>query len=499
MKRIALAGFQHETNTFAPGRADLAAFERADSWPGLLTGAAVIDDTRGLNLPIAGAAAAARDAELVPILWCAAEPCGPVTDQAFDEIAGRIEAGLRAAGPLDGLYLDLHGAMVSESHPDGEGALLRRLRAVLGPDLPIAVSLDLHANISETMVREANIVTVFRTYPHLDMAETGARAMVRLLGHIQGQHSWAALRQVPLLIPLHAQSTRTAPAAALYAKALAATQGDEAVEMALGFTAADIPDCGAAVLAYAASPARAAALAEAQAAALQRAAPAFRTALLSPDDALRAARSGPFPALIADVQDNPGAGGTADTTGLLRALLAQTVEDRGVRGGPARAIDAVLGVLCDPQAAAAAHAAGQGSVIETTLGGRSGIPGDAPLHVEARVVALSDGLIPYSGAMYAGGVATLGPACLLSLGVAGTGVVVSSCRIQCLDQALFRHFGVVLEDMRLICVKSTIHFQADFAPLAGQVLYSAAPGAFPCRLRLSDYRKLRAGAAIAGA
>ena len=208
MTRIAIAGFQHETNTFGATKAGFAEFVEADAWPGLLRGEAVIAGTTEHNLPMAGFIEAAHtdpSIELVPLLWCAAEPSSYVTDDAFDRIAGMILAGLAEAGPLNGLYLDLHGAMVTESHEDGEGELLRRVRQAVGPNLPIAVSLDFHANVTSDMVKQVSALTIFRTYPHIDMATTGARAFTLLRHLLSGGALHAAFRQAPFLVPLTAQ------------------------------------------------------------------------------------------------------------------------------------------------------------------------------------------------------------------------------------------------------------------------------------------------------
>ncbi len=489
VRRIAVAGFQHETNTFAPGRTGFDAFEMADSWPPLLRGAAVIGETRGMNLPVAGAIAEAErrgGIEIVPILWCAAEPGGVVTDAAFDRISGEIIDGLRRAGPLDGLCLDLHGAMVTESHEDGEGALLGIVRAALGTALPVAVSLDLHANLSQALVSRADVITIYRSYPHLDMAETGARAMAALLDRLDGVVRHAAFRQAPFLVPLHAQSTDDGPCRALYRllEDLPKAAGEYA-ELAMGFTAADIADCGPSVLAYGATPARASAMAEAVLARLCASESGFDTTLVPPRQAVRQAMHSraPGPVVLADVQDNPGAGGTSDTTGLLQALI-----DEGAQG-------ALLGVLCDPELARQAHGAGTGAVLTGRIGAAAGLPGTQPVAGRFRVLALSDGRIAYGGAMYGGGVASLGPSCLLAFEGPGAGirVVVSSVRIQCLDRALFTHFGADPAAARIVCVKSTLHFRADFAPLASAVIYVDAPGAFPCRLEGLRYRRLRPG------
>ncbi|MCB2137467.1 MAG: M81 family metallopeptidase [Rhodobacteraceae bacterium] len=489
MTRIAIAGFQHETNTFAPGRAGMAEFEMADSWPALLTGTEVIEGTRGMNLPIAGFALAAAEVPgivLLPILWCAAEPSGPVTDDAFATIAGRIVAGVRRAGPVDAVYLDLHGAMVTESFEDGEGALLQRLRDLVGPDLPIVVSLDLHANLTADMVRLASAICIYRTYPHLDMAETGARAFAALQAQLKGQTPAKAFRQVPYLVSAHAQHTGSDPARGLYAGLDRFTRGPSTyAELALGFTAADIADAGPAIVAYAPSESEADRMADAVLADMLAAEPQFDCALLTPAAAVARAMAAPSgrPVVIADVQDNPGAGGTADTTGLLRALV-----DQGATG-------AIFGLMHDPELAMVAHHAGAGAVISGAMGGRSGIPGDGPFIGQFRVETLSDGQCHYTGEMYGGGVATLGPSAVLRVndGNSDIRVVVTSIRNQCLDRAQFTHFGLMPERARIVCVKSTAHFRADFEPLAHEVLLAETPGAFPCVLLDLDYRRLRPG------
>ncbi len=484
--RIAIAGFQHETNTFSPTQAGLAEFQMADSWPELLLGDKVISGTLGMNLPIAGAVTEASDLQLVPILWCAAEPGGPVTDEAFEWITARLLSDIEAALPLDGIYLDLHGAMVTDSYQDGEAEILRRLRLLVGDELPVAVSLDLHANVSARMVELASVLAVFRTYPHLDMAATGARCFRYLKNLIAGQTGFAAFRQLPFLVPLHAQYTGMAPCKSLYAGVSASDEtAVEHVELSMGFTSADVFDCGPSVVAYAESQARANQLADETADAVIDARAQFDTRLISSLEAvqLAMASSGNGPIVIADVQDNAGAGGTADTTGLLHALLK------------AGASNAILGVLCDAEVAAEAHQRGLGSVFSASLGSRSGIEGDQPLAAEFRVLALSERPIPYQGAMYGGGVAEVGKSCLLAVvnAEADVKVVVSSQRIQCLDQALFRHFGVDLGSKDIIVVKSTVHYRADFETLTDRFINAEAPGAFVCDLHKLDYLQLRPG------
>lgn len=488
MPRILIAGFQHETNTFGATKATMADFEMADSWPGLLRGDEVIPGTRGSNLPLAGFVTEAEKAgtDLVPVVWASAEPSAHVTDEAFETIGGMIVAAAEQGG-VDGIYLDLHGAMVTESHQDGEGELLRRLRAAVGPDLPISISLDLHANLTQTMVDHASAITIFRTYPHLDMAETGGRAFHTLAYFLDGGRVFPAYRQSPYLIPLNAQYTGAAPFDRLYDGAAAIGPAPSRwAEFAAGFPAADIHDAGPAMLAYAETPEQAAAIADNLMADLIAAEPEMDTTLLDPEEAVARATAinaeTGRPVVIADVQDNPGAGGTSDTTGLLRALVA----------GGAR--DAVLGMLNDPGIAALAHARGEGAEITAALGGKAG-PAPDPYHGRFLVEKLGDGRFAFTGEMYAGSIADTGPSALLRVldTEAEVRVVISSKRCQNLDQAIFTHLGVIPAEQKIVAVKSTVHFRADYDPIAAAVLNTRAPGLFPCRFDEVSYRHLRPG------
>ncbi len=253
--KVAFAGFLHETNTFAPAPADLAAFRFGGGYVPMVEGAAMIEGVRGVNLGIAGAlqVAQSRGWEIVPLLWAGAIPSAQVTREAFEIIAERIVAGLRCAGDLDGVFLDLHGAMVAEHLDDGEGEIVRRVRAMVGPGVPIVAALDLHGNISRDFVETVDGLVAFRTYPHVDMADTGAAA-AELLDHVMttGKRPAKAFRRMSYLVPIPFQSTDMAPAKGLY-EALAAVERDGALSVSLfmGFPAADIPCCGPTAIAFA--------------------------------------------------------------------------------------------------------------------------------------------------------------------------------------------------------------------------------------------------------
>jgi microcystin degradation protein MlrC len=215
---IAVGGFQHETNTFAPHKATFEGFDRADSWPALTRGEALFSVMEGLNIPISGFIEAARknDHRFYPLLWCSAEPSSYVTSGAYERIVNEFCDLLKTADHLDAVYLDLHGAMVVEHFEDGEGEMLRRVREIIGDQIPVVVSLDLHANITEAMIEHASAITIFRTYPHLDMAATGARAYAVLEKILGGDNMIGSMRKIPFLFPLTSQCTDFEPCRSIY-------------------------------------------------------------------------------------------------------------------------------------------------------------------------------------------------------------------------------------------------------------------------------------------
>jgi microcystin degradation protein MlrC len=248
-----------------------------------------------------------------------------------------------------------------------------------------------------------------------------------------------------------------------------------------GFPAADIADCGPAVFAYAATQEAADRAAERLLGLVVEAEPRFAGRIWSADEAVRHAmsRKAGKPVVIADTQDNPGGGGTSDTTGMLASLVRNGAED------------AAFGVMADPAAAAAAHEAGAGATIEIALGGRSGVPGDAPFQGRFEVEFLGDGNFTGTGPMWGGAKCRLGKMACLRIG--GVRVVVASKKLQAADQAIFRHVGVEPPQQRILVLKSSVHFRADFQPIAAEVLVAAAPGALPADPATLPFRKLRPG------
>src|ERR1700748_150883 len=249
MTRIAVGGFLHETNTFAPTKATFADFQHGGGWPAMTQGADVLKVMRRINVGLAGfvEAAEAFGWDLVPTIACGASPSAHVTEDAFERIVKVMVDGIKAAGPIDAVYLDLHGAMVTEHLDDGEGEILARVRKVIGKDMPLVASLDLHTNVTPEMVAHADALIAYRKYPHVDMAETGRACAEHLALMLKTKQRFAkAFRQLPFLIPISWQCTNDQPTKGIYEK-LAALQGDAVptLSFAPGFPAADFPDCGA--------------------------------------------------------------------------------------------------------------------------------------------------------------------------------------------------------------------------------------------------------------
>ena len=485
-QRIAIGGFLHESHSFAPLPTTYADFVRPAGFPPLTEGAAVLDAVRGTSVPIAGALAVAESAgvTVIPLAWCFANPAGPVQDEAFERIAALICAELSRAldeAPLDGVYLDLHGAAVVESFPDAEGELLRRARAIVG-DTPIAISLDPHANLTAQMVALADAVVPFRTYPHVDTKETGAQAMRLLLQRIRRGAPWArAFRQFEFWIPIGSQCTLLQPMKEVMAERASLAERLDVTELAFcfGFPYADFADCGAALAAYADTQAKADTAVDAFAAHVAARESQFVQDTLPAAEAVaeakRAALGASKPIVIADTQDNPGGGGHGDTTGLLAELVHQKAEG------------AVLCLINDAASVAACHAAGEGGSVALSLGGKSdGLPFDCTV----RVLKLTDGRFTLTGPMGAGNPGNLGPCALIDID--GVRVMVVSHKMQALDQAILRHVGIEPSECPILVLKSSVHFRADFGPIAGRIIVGIAPGPVVADPAILNFRYVRA-------
>jgi microcystin degradation protein MlrC len=495
MTRLLIAGYQHETNTFAPSLADWAAFNRGDSFPAFVRGQAMVDQLRGINIPVAGVIDAARTYgwQLVPSCWAGAIPSSYVTRDAFERIAQAICDDVRAAqassAGLDAVYLDLHGAAVAEHLDDAEGELLARVRDVVGPQVPVVASLDLHANVTRRMLSLADALVSYRTYPHVDMAATGARAAELLARRVDaGSREPMHARRLPFLIPLNAQSTWLEPAKTLYAELEALDRDSGAMlSFCMGFPAADFDECGPVVWGHGG---RAHEAVERLYGRVAEPTP-WRLEIVEARDAVAQAtalaESASAPVVVADTQDNPGAGGDSNTTGMLHALLAHGA-GRRFPGQVA------LGLMFDRAAAKAAHESGVGAEIDLALGTAvptfTGLASDPPVRGRYKVLALSDGRCTLKGPMMHGLTVQLGPSACLEID--GIRIAVVSGKKQLLDRELLRMVGIHAEQMRMIVAKSSNHFRADFQPMASHVLVAKAAGPMAADPADLPWRKLAA-------
>lgn len=466
--RVLIAGFQHETNTFAPTKAGYSNFEQGEGFPQMTRGSHMLT-LKDVNVPVGGfmLEAARLGFELIPVIWAGASPSAHVTEDAFERIVGEILAAVRTE-KYDAVYLDLHGAMVAEHVDDGEGELLARIRVIVGPEVPVVASLDLHGNVTELMLDKASAMVAYRTYPHVDMDDTGARAAHLLHWLLEHKRPLArCARRLPFLIPINGMCTLLEPATGTYAALGALETGPVlSLSFAPGFPAADFPGCGPVIWGYGTDEEE-----------LERAVLALYDRVLSEEalwevpfmtphaavaEAIRLAATATRPVVIADTQDNPGAGGDANTMGMLRALLEQNAQG------------AAIGLVWDPRAAEAAHQAGVGAILDISLGGQSGVAGDAPLPGRFQVMALSNGYCRFDGPMMRGMEVNVGPTACLRIG--GISIAVASAKSQMLDRNLYRMAGIEPEAMQILVNKSSVHFRADFQGIAEAVLVAKAPG-----------------------
>ncbi len=457
--RVALLGMILESNRFAKP----AAREDFDSltW---LEGEALLAEARGKTPVLAtefAAFVAAMDAtgpwQAVPCLLAASHPAGPVERAVFEEVMARNTALLRAAGPLDAVYICNHGAMVAEHEDDPDGAFIAQVRAVVGPQTRIVVTLDLHGNISPRMVSESDLIVGYRTNPHVDMRERGEEAAFSLRRILAGLARPEAVMVKPPIAPASvALLTAERPYGTLIdlgQRLQAEARGGILNVSVFGnFIFADVPDNSLSIIVTAREDR---ALAEEVAARIGRAAwemrDGFRRDLTSIDQAIHLAR-GASPVIFSDAGDNPGGGGSGRTTDLLAAL----------HGGDC---DGVLyGSFADPALAAEAHERGVGAEFTARFNrARGEAPWekwDAPFEAQAQVVALHDGEVVGERGMTAGRRLHLGPCAAIRMG--GVTAVIISDRTQTADPVFFTMLGLDPGAAKAVAVKSRGHFRAGF-------------------------------------
>ncbi|MCX7893849.1 MAG: M81 family metallopeptidase [Burkholderiales bacterium] len=488
-KRWVIAQIKHETNTFSPLATPWEAFGHG-SGPRLGKDAAAA--LAGTNSPFAAFLDVARSEGVEAVTPIAAEswPSYLASRETFERLVRPVEAAVRAG--CDAVLLDLHGAMVVEGSDDAEGELLRRIRAI-APQVPVAVTFDYHTNLSPEIAANANVITGYKTYPHVDMYEAGRLAadiLARWLrGEVEPVLAWGWL---PLIPSIMRHAPEDGPSGEIVALAREAERSGRVLAATLlpAFAHADTPytGCSAVVVGDARRGGREAAqsvcdemLAIAWA---RRAEYVFRAKPLaeSVSEAKRIGDAGAAgPVLLIDHCDNCGSGGAQDVMKVVEEILKQGLEDVAI--APIR----------DPDAVAKMAEAGVGANVTLALGGKTDMPlvglKGRPITVSGKVRTITDGEIVFRGPMYTGVKSHLGRSAVLDTGRAQ--IVVTERPHEPFDLVIFRHCGIEPTAKRFLMLKSRIHYRAGFKPIAAAIVECQGEGVTTADLSVFPYRKLR--------
>lgn len=478
--RIGIGFFYHESNAFNTVNTGIDDFYREAYY----RGDDILPAYRNTRTEVGAFidVLEASDCLIVPLVCAAAIPSGVVERGAYEIIVADMIDAVRSAGRLDGILLALHGAMVVEGVPGPESALLRQIRRTAGDEVPIATTLDMHANLDESIVGQTAIHFGFQTYPHVDMYEQGVRAANTLLTSMRTGQSYTAsfvkLRMMPPSINMRTAEGPMHDVIEL-AKGKEMEPGIVGVSVFGGFPYSDIPQTGASILVVATDKLQGDRIAGEVADALWHMRHRFLVQLPTVDEGMALALSlvEDKPVVLADVSDNPLSGGSGDTTGLLRALLDRTVDD------------ALFGALFDPVSLQMCQAAGEGSEIALLLGGKTFPQFGGPLPVTARIIRLSDGIFTNKGPMNTGMVVDVKGAAHIR--VAGTDILLTGRALSANDPELFRHIGIEPMNKRILGLKVKNHFRAAFDPIVSRVIYVDAPGVASNRLDNFQFVNIR--------
>jgi microcystin degradation protein MlrC len=461
--RLFLAGLLAENNSYVPIPTGLGAFEAE----GIRRGPASGIDPGGYLGAIESvySAAHSRGWEVCEGLFAAAVPLGPIRQPVYEQLRDELLEDLRAAMPVNALMLVLHGAMTAEDCLDCEGDLIERARSIVGPDVPIGVELDLHANVTQRMTRQATLMVAYKAYPHTDIEERAAEVVRLTLDTAEGRiHPVTAIWDCRMA---GSWPTTREPLKSFVRdmQALEGRNGVLSVSHAHGYEFGDVPECGARIWAITDGDAE---LATRVASDLGRRVWAMRHELTQPPLDMQTAMrrladlppsSGMGPIVVADTADNPGGGARGDSSFALQALLVE-----GVR-------NVAIGGLWDPGAVQLCFEAGLGSTLQLRVAGKSGPTSGSPIDLRVTVRALAED----HGQTAFGSRISLGPAAWVSTAEDVDLVLISRCQ-QVIGTDLFTGLGIDLSSKHGVVVKSMQHFLAAFAPLAREVLYADSPG-----------------------
>jgi microcystin degradation protein MlrC len=474
--RLITGGIMHETHTFSAEPTTI------DRFAVILRGDELLAYA-GRNHSLGGVIDACRERgiDLAPTLFADTPSTAAANRQTFETLLGELCDRIAAALPADGIVLTLHGAMVTEGFPDAEAEIARRVRAIAGPEMPIAVTLDLHANIGQAMVDQVDVITTYDTYPHVDAAERAREAVDLLVRTIRGEiRPVMALARPPLMPVPQAIATSSGPFRTIFDRAFAMEGSGEAltVSVAGGFAYADVPEAGASFLVTTdGDPDSARRLADELAALAWSLREEMVIRNTPPAQAVAEAIAWPEgPVMLVDVGDNIGGGTPGDGTVLLAELLAQNAREATI-------------VIADAEAAEAAHAAGVGATLRLEVGGKTDRLHGEPVPVEGRVRLLSDGQWVHEGPENAGVPVDMGRTALLRCG--GVNLVLTSRKSLPGDQQQLRSLGIDPAREQIIVVKAAVRWKGGFGPIARHAIYADTPGLGSVDLTCFAYHHVR--------
>ncbi|WP_078409637.1 M81 family metallopeptidase [Priestia abyssalis] len=476
--RIGIAFFYHESHSFSPMKTEIEQFRNE----GYFIGDEIYDAYTGTKTEVGGFLDVLRqeeDVEIVPLLCAAAIPSGVVSTEAYTIIEEQMLQSIREAGRLDGLLLALHGAMVVEHLFDPEEHLLGKIRGLIGPDVPIATTLDMHANLSEKMIDYTPLHFGFKTYPHVDMYEQGVHAAAALLKQLkEGVKYYASFEKLPMMPPSINMRTAEGPMHKMieWAKQAEQEEGICNVSVFGGFPYSDIPMVGASVLVIALDSQKGEETARKMASLFWNVREEFIMDLPDVREGLNLAMSiaDDKPVVLADISDNPLSCGSGDTTELLREMVRINIPN------------SLFGGLYDPESIEVCRQAGAGNKVSLALGGKISPEFGEPVCVEATVVALSDGVFHNSGPFNQHLRVDLKGAAHIRVGEMD--VLLIGRPMSANDPEMFRHIGLEPSTKRILGLKAKNHFRAAFEPIVGRIIYVDAPGVASNRLTTFTYR-----------
>lgn len=475
--RIAIGQFAHETSTFSEVKTTIDTFKQAE-WT---SGDELIDKHQNVRDYLGGMIQKGRalGVELVPTFSARCNPSGLVTKETFETIRDELISRIKAAGKLDAICLALHGAGVAEGYIDLEGELLKAVRQEVGYEIPITVSLDLHGNITELMVEEADGLFGVHEYPHVDSYEAGEKAMEMAVKMAKNEiKPVIVMEKLPLLMFPNTTFKSPAKDIKLYCEEKEKQSGVLDCTFFHGFARADTENTGACIIVITDDqPELAEEIAKDVARKVWNIRESFIQKYYSPEEAVEQAlaREG-MPIVINETSDNPGSGAPGDGTYLLRALLEKN------------APKTAFGFIRDPEVAEIAHKAGVGATIEVELGGKTDSRHGDPIPVKAYVKALTDGKFIQSSPMGQGAKIDYGKSARLQIG--NVDVIVSCGKSQTLDKEIFQLHGIDIREYKIIALKSCQHFRAGFEPYAKEIMTSDSPGISTSNPAYYDYKHI---------